>query len=347
MLTGDGWLVRLTPAGGLTPAQLAGLARAAARLGNGLVEVTARGSLQLRGLTPASAAALAAAVAELGIAVETGLGVLSGPLAGLDPSEIADPRPLAAAIRQRGAGVAGRLGPKVSVVVDGGGALHLDALPADVRLVAEAGGFWRVGGVRYDVEGAIAVAVDVLERLALIGPVAGGRRALPAGRGRAVPIGRFALASGKVAVGFGLPFGQTDCAVLAALAAAATEACSFVPAPGRALMAVGLSQEEAVALTGTAGGLGLVVDPVDPRLSVVACSGAPACASAELATRVLAAEVAARPELLPAALVHLSGCGKRCAQPSGPAVTFVGRELAGDGLPASAALRSFVAEWAG
>ena len=69
MLTGDGWLVRLTPASGLTPAQLAGLARAAARLGNGLIEVTARGSLQMRGLTPASAAALAAAVAALGIAV--------------------------------------------------------------------------------------------------------------------------------------------------------------------------------------------------------------------------------------------------------------------------------------
>ena len=133
MLTGDGWLARLS-VGELTAAQLAGLAAAAARLGNGLVEVTARGSLQLRGLTAASAAELAGALDGLGIVAAEGLPVVTGPLAGLDPAEIADPRPLAAALRAGAAGLG--LLPKVSVVVDGGGALHLDAVPADVRLVA-------------------------------------------------------------------------------------------------------------------------------------------------------------------------------------------------------------------
>ncbi len=50
MQTGDGLLVRLMPEGALSPAMLAGLAAAAAEFGNGIVEVTARGSLQLRGL---------------------------------------------------------------------------------------------------------------------------------------------------------------------------------------------------------------------------------------------------------------------------------------------------------
>ena len=113
----------------------------------------------------------------------------------------------------------------------------------------------------------------------------------------------------------------------------------FRPAPGRALVVTG-----GEALVAVARGLGLVVEPDDPRLGIVACSGAPACASGEIATRALAAAVAARPELSGATL-HLSGCAKRCAQPAGPAVTFIGREAAEDGLPASAALRAFVAGW--
>lgn len=102
------------------------------------MEVTARGSIQIRGLAPASAGQLAAEVNALGIAVRTGVPVETGPLAGLDAQEIADPRPLAEAIRQAIAktDLAGRLGPKVSIVVDGGGAISVDAILADIRLVA-------------------------------------------------------------------------------------------------------------------------------------------------------------------------------------------------------------------
>ncbi|QKC96343.1 precorrin-3B synthase [Mesorhizobium sp. NZP2298] len=140
MQTGDGLLVRLNPvAGALTPKLLIELAESAQRHGNGVMEVTARGSLQIRGLTAESAALLAAEVDALGIAVRTGVPVETGPLAGIDPQEIADPRPLAERIRMaiEEAGLAPRLGPKVSVVVDGGGQLTMDAVTADVRLKAE------------------------------------------------------------------------------------------------------------------------------------------------------------------------------------------------------------------
>ena len=73
MLTGDGWLVRLAPAAGLTAAQAAGLAAAAGRLGNGRIEVTGRGSVQVRGLTPETAGELGRVVEALGIAVRDGL----------------------------------------------------------------------------------------------------------------------------------------------------------------------------------------------------------------------------------------------------------------------------------
>ncbi|TIP76620.1 MAG: precorrin-3B synthase, partial [Mesorhizobium sp.] len=150
MQTGDGLLVRLNPvAGGLSPKSLVGLGESALRHGNGIMEVTARGSLQIRGLTPASARLLAAEADALGIAVRTGVPVETGPLAGLDPEEVADPRPLAERIRAaiEEAGLTQRLGPKVSVIVDGGGRLTMDAVTADVRLAAvwiDAGTQWRV-----------------------------------------------------------------------------------------------------------------------------------------------------------------------------------------------------------
>ncbi|MER9435023.1 precorrin-3B synthase [Mesorhizobium sp. M0618] len=155
MQTGDGLLVRLNPvaggpsSGGLSPKLLIGLAESALRHGNGIMEVTARGSLQIRGLTGESAALLGTEVDALDIAVRTGVPVETGPLAGIDPQEIADPRPLAERIRAaiEEAGLTQRLGPKVSVIVDGGGQLGLDAVTADVRLKAvraSAGVLWAV-----------------------------------------------------------------------------------------------------------------------------------------------------------------------------------------------------------
>src|SRR5690606_34689906 len=138
MQTGDGLLARLTPVAGLSGRQLAGLARAAARFGNGIVELTARGSLQVRGLKAESTGGLAAAVDALGIAVRSGLPVETSPLAGLDGEEVGDPRELACAIREgvESQGLMERLGPKVSVTVDGGGVLGLGGIVADVKLEA-------------------------------------------------------------------------------------------------------------------------------------------------------------------------------------------------------------------
>ncbi|WP_083867762.1 precorrin-3B synthase [Pseudaminobacter salicylatoxidans] len=161
MQTGDGLLVRLNPvAGGVSPKALIGLCESALRHGNGVVEVTARGSLQIRGLTVESAPLLAAEVDALGIAVRTGVPVESGPLASLDPDEIADPSLLAARIRDAidAAGLGARLGPKVSVVVDGGGRLNMNTVQADVRLTALASGRWLLA-VAGDASAATSIGV--------------------------------------------------------------------------------------------------------------------------------------------------------------------------------------------
>ena len=139
MPTGDGLLVRLRPIGTVALAAFEKLCAAAQEHGNGVIEVTTRGSIQVRGLSEQSAPLFAEAVARLGIATEDGPPVLSNPLAGLDSAEILDAAALAADLRNALAetSLAERLAPKVSVVIDGGG-LHLDGIAADIRLAAEA-----------------------------------------------------------------------------------------------------------------------------------------------------------------------------------------------------------------
>ena len=182
MPTGDGLLVRINPlAGELASKVLIGLSESAARHGNGIVEVTARGSIQIRGLTAESACLLAEEVDRLGIPVRSGVPVDTSPLAGMDPTEVADPVPLAAAIRTaiEQAGLAPRLGPKVSVVVDGRGQIRLGALMGDVRLVAEDARRWRLsvaGDERaatfvgeFDADDAFTATLDILHAIAVLG----------------------------------------------------------------------------------------------------------------------------------------------------------------------------------
>jgi precorrin-3B synthase len=63
METGDGWLVRLHPPDAkLTPGQLRRIAALAGQHGNGLIEISARGNLQIRGVKPQTHPALVASL---------------------------------------------------------------------------------------------------------------------------------------------------------------------------------------------------------------------------------------------------------------------------------------------
>src|SRR6201989_753700 len=76
MPTGDGLLVRLLPTGTIALDAFAALCDAAQAHGNGVIEITSRGSIQVRGLTPDSAPRFAAAVGAAEIAAGGGLPVL-------------------------------------------------------------------------------------------------------------------------------------------------------------------------------------------------------------------------------------------------------------------------------
>src|SRR5262252_7726152 len=76
MPTGDGLLVRLMPTAPVHLDAMIGFCEAARRHGNGTIEISTRGSLQVRGLTPRSAPLFASALAELGIAAHEGVPVI-------------------------------------------------------------------------------------------------------------------------------------------------------------------------------------------------------------------------------------------------------------------------------
>jgi precorrin-3B synthase len=361
METGDGLLARLPLARMPLPA-FAGLCAAAEAHGNGVIEVTARGSVQIRGLRTGTIVPFADAVAALGIEVPEGPTVIVNPLVGLDPTETADVSGRAAELHSAiaAAPFAASLAPKISVVVDGGGALHLDALAADIRLralpdesllVALGGdGATATALGRVRPEDASAAVVGLLAAIAAIGPTARGRdlgaaeaaaalcaaavAVAPAGESRArtpaEPIGRHLLRDGRVAIGFGLAFGHGEAAQLRDLcrSAASFGATSVAPAERRSLLVIGLPEEAADAFAAAAERLGFVVRAEDPRRNVVACAGAPACAAAQMPARTIAPAVveAARPLMDGSLTLHLSGCAKGCAHPGAAMLTFVGVE---------------------
>jgi len=380
MATGDGLLVRLLPIGTIALDAFAGLCAAARQHGNGIIEVTSRGSIQIRGLSATSAPRFASAISALGIAAGDSIPVLTDPLAGLAPDEIVDAAALAADLRAALAqgSFAQRLSAKASVTIDGGGTLDLDNIIADVRLHAEAvkgaaalcvsvGGDSRsavpLGCIAG--ENAVEVTVRLLEIIARRGRHARARDIVAAegiavfraavedllvasarprlrGNARKEPIGLHPLRDGTFAYGVGLGFGHADAMSLQRLAEAAKAAGArgMRAAPGRTLMIIGLTQQTAWPLAAAAAALGFIVRADDPRRHVVACAGAPICASANIAARAIAPQIAAAaaPYLDGSFKIHISGCAKGCAHPAPAALTVVGTS-SGSALVANGSTR--------
>ena len=365
MTTGDGLLVRLTPTGTTMPCEaLAALCTAARRYGNGVIEITSRGSIQIRGLTEDSVKQFAATVASTDLAFGEGPPVLSDPLAGLDPQEAADAGAIAADLRDAiaAAPFAANIGPKVSVAIDGGGVLHLDAVAADVRMRAQASGAYLHVAVGGDAETAtpigavggghaVEAAMRMLRVIAAGGPAARARDIVatngaaafsrviadilvdlppPPLRPAADPLGMHALRDGRLAIGLGLAFGHAHATTLEKLTLAAADlgATGLRTAPGRALLVAGVTEDCAARLADIAQRLGFIVRADDPRRQIVACAGAPICAAAEISTRAIAPSLAAHALIAgaDAPTVHLSGCAKGCACPRPTPLTVVGIE---------------------
>ncbi|MBS3849216.1 precorrin-3B synthase [Devosia sp. BSSL-BM10] len=329
MQTGDGLLARLRVGEGrLTPAQLHTIAEQATHHGNGQVEITARGNLQVRGLTLTSTAPFATAVRAV-VDIEQGLVVETPPLAGDDATEISAPRALAVSIRDLAAALGEQLGPKVTVVVDGMGQITRAGLKADIRLTAIAPQHWSLAIAEQPQSelhesAAAAAVVTVLHKLVELGPAARATD-LVTPRASAAPsssqtIGQFTLASGS-ATGIALPFGASDSPSLMALARLATDhgIAELRLAPHHTLLAINAP----AGFVHDAAALGFITDASDPRTRISACIGSAGCASGLIPAREIAQQLASA---LPAGRdLHVSGCAKGCAHPRRAALTLVGQ----------------------
>jgi len=346
MASGDGLLVRVKPPLGRLGVEAArNLAAAARRWGNGQIDLTNRGVLQVRGLSEAvlpafRAAVLAADLASPDPAIERRRNLILSPFA--SPAGAAFAAELERWIARDEALAA--LPPKFGFAVETPG-LDPQPPPGDIRLALGAA-CWRVilaggevTGLTADPLAAVQTITHRFLRLAaerdepprrmedLVRRC--GHEAIFAGAGVVAtvtpiePAAASPAVAGRLGCGFalGLAFGAMTAEDLERAATLAERFANGVLrlSPWRALVLADVGEAALTELAQAADVAGFVVRPSDPRLSVVACAGAPACASAHAPTRTEAAIVAAR---RPQGLVHLSGCAKGCAHPAA-AITLV------------------------
>ncbi|SFV16687.1 precorrin-3B synthase [Methylobacterium sp. 174MFSha1.1] len=147
MPTGDGLLVRLHPvAGRLTADQARAAARAAREGGNGLLDVTARGNLQIRGVTAESHGRVVAILGEAGLGDLRHDGgpqrlTLNAPLAG------AEGLSLVAALEATGREIAGLPAKTLVAVEDAVGGLGPVEADVWVRLIPGSPGMTEARGI--------------------------------------------------------------------------------------------------------------------------------------------------------------------------------------------------------
>jgi precorrin-3B synthase len=289
--------------------------------------------------------------------------VLASPLAGLSPDAAFNIRPHVRALEQRLANDEALHGlpSKFGFILDDGGDLSLASIGADIRFVAQ----HDQSAPRFMVclagsdDGAVIEASelpDVAARLATAF-INEARKfdtpprrmgALIVSRGAAViwraaelapspqtprvptppqPLGHHTLdASGFLGLGFA--FGRVSARDLAWLAdMTQAHGCSEMRlTPWRAILLPGIDAKAAQRIL-SQGSDAFITDPNDARLAVIACPGAPACASADAPTQEAALALAPLARALSPAGVtlHVSGCGKGCARPHASAVTLVAR----------------------
>ena len=326
MLSGDGLVVRIRPdLGRLTPAQARGIADAARAFGNGQIDLSARGNVQLRGVSDATHPALIEALTALGLIdpdseAEQRRNILVTPFA--DAETLALAAQMQVALAQMPA-----LPGKFGFAVDTGPAPVLSGIAADIRAERAADGqlILRCEGAALGapVTDLAVAAVALAQWFVAAGGVSEGRGRMAAliARGAILPgalAGRLAPAPAAAPPGPGLraegallgfAFGRMQAETLAALAALGPLRVT----PWRMLLVQGLRQLPDLPDVIRAAG--------DPIRRVEACSGAPACLQGLAPVRDLARRLA--PQVPPGKRLHVSGCAKGCAHPGRADITLV------------------------
>jgi precorrin-3B synthase len=310
METGDGWLVRVPLRWGrMTAVQARAIAAIAGRCGNGHIDLTARGNLQLRGITPERYDDAVAALAALGLAEEPAMAIVINPLAGIDPACAEGIEAFALRLER---------------AVDAEGL----ALPSKFFCVADGGGIIPMGGIAADVYCSYPQDFDNAMAAIRLQVQRGCDKRAQAGF--AAPAPGYMLLAGNGVVAVAVPFGRMEVEAMLTLAEIAEQAGdgSVRLAPWRMMLIPQVAVERAGEALLAAAQAGFITAAHDARLAIQACPGAPACASAEGQTRGLAlALAAALPDLAASGRsMHVSGCAKGCAKRGKTDITVTARQ---------------------
>lgn len=327
MMSGDGLVVRVRPpAGRLNQRQAAGIATLATRCGNGILDLSNRANVQLRGVAEDRYDTLIDGLRDLGLidpnaTVESRRNILITPFRTVGDESDTIAAQLATAMA---APDAPDVSAKFGYAIDAAAEPVLQNAPADIRLERGTDGTLILCAAdhpfgkpvtRHD---AVPKMLD-LARWSLDQPDPRGTRMsrllssgtpLPSGfttpRRPATPVPQPGIHPAGVLVA--TAFGQIDAVTLTVLAALGPLRVT----PWRMLLI------EAATTMPTLPGL--ITDPADPLLRVVACIGAPGCAQGHAATRALAGQLARH--VPPGQTLHVSGCAKGCALPRAADVTL-------------------------
>lgn len=331
MPSGDGWIIRVRPPGGrLTPQQAREIARLARAHGNGVIDLSSRANIHLRGVTEQSYAPLIEGLDALGLIdenpeAEERRNIVVSPFWSADDGSVELAVALAKSLT---APNAPRLPAKFGFAIDCGSRPVLTNVSADIRLERSADGglICRATGAgtaaRVSAQTAIGTMLGLAEWFVQSGGINGGRGRMAAhlARGAMLPeiftevaalsAAAFSPAPGPVAQGVlvGFEFGQVPAELLEAL----SHLGALRLTPWRMLLIEGISAMPELP--------GLITQPNDPMLRVIACTGAPGCRQAAQPTRALGRSLA--PYLPEGAVLHVSGCAKGCAHPGPTAFTL-------------------------
>ncbi len=288
MESGDGLLVRIPIKFGRITANIAQkIAELSTKYGNGHIDLSNRGNLQIRGVSEKTYEILRVELAQLGFERDFPINIIANPLdknaqkLAEELSEICLEKQLC-------------LPEKFLIVIDSGGVFPLSALPSDLYINP--------------------ACADMQQIISTLRNAKKCDKKPAAINAPNAPIGFVPLAEQNGIISVTATFGRIEAEELKKLAVIAKKFSGgeIIFAPFRRVILQNIAAENSAEILQSLEKIGFITKNGDSRLNIHACVGAPACSSALGETRALAQKWAeGHPNLTQ--IVHITGCSKGCA----------------------------------
>ncbi len=301
MESGDGLLVRIPIKFGRTQADIARkIAEFSIKYGNGHLDLSNRGNLQLRGVKSETYEPLKAELAKLGFERDAKFSIIANPF---DKNA----QELAEKLSERCVAEQVIFPEKFLIVIDGGRVFPLFSLPCDLYITAE----------QADIDKILVVLKESKKcdkKPASLFPFK-------------APVGIIPVTDEYVIVSCALAFGRIEEEELIKLVDISEIFSNgeIIFAPFRRIILPWVAAEKSGFAIQGLEKAGFIVKPDDSYLNIHACVGAPSCSSALGDTRKLAQKwVEDHPDNTK--IVHITGCAKGCAYHGKADITITVKE---------------------